>query len=366
MTRAHALFGPSSAHRWLNCPASIRIAEEHADILEKIESRKDKRAAEEGTLAHAFLESLLTVGAIREYIDHWMEGHVRWAAEEIKRCQGDEGSLKVESKVSINADIWGTADAIVEDAENLHIFDFKYGRHPVLAQENKQLGLYAIAASNGRLWHTRRVTLHILQPRIERNGEEHRVHSMWEAPVEWLYDLQRNAIRAASSYQTAEPVMGDHCTFCPAKGFCPAHHKEIEEAFLAIKEAPKELETLAALFSKKQAIMSFFDSAEELLITALEEDEKSIPGYRLKQGIKKRAYNPSLKLDEIKERFLEMGVEEELFIKTEEKLLPLKAVFAKVSEDELREREIIVDTVTKPTVVKESASGFSPIDADTI
>lgn len=363
MTRAHALFGPSSAHRWLNCPASIRIAEENADILAKIEARKDKRAAEEGTLAHAHLESLLTVNAIRDDVDPVMEGHVRWAAEEIKKYQGD---LKVESKVSINADIWGTADAIVENAETLHIFDFKYGKHPVLAEQNKQLGLYAIAASFVHLLQYKKVFLHILQPRIERHGEEHRVHSFWEAPHEWLAELRDSAVRAASSYQTAEPVMGDHCTFCPAKGFCPAHHKEIEEAFAAIKEAPKELEALAALFEKKKAIMSFFDAAEEVLIAALEEDGESIPGYRLKQGTKKRAYNPALNIEQIRERFLEMGVEEELFIKTEEKLLPLKAVFAKVSEDELREREIIVDTVTKPTVVKEAASGFSPIDADTI
>lgn len=46
--RAHALFGPSSAHRWLECPGSVLLEQGMPDTASE--------SAAEGTLAHELAE----------------------------------------------------------------------------------------------------------------------------------------------------------------------------------------------------------------------------------------------------------------------------------------------------------------------
>ena len=356
--RAHARFGPSSSARWLNCPASIRLAEENEEIIKRIEARKDNSAAEEGTLAHAALESVLLGTPLPEGVDEVMLEHVKWAASIIKSIPAKYAH--VEHRVSLNADCWGTADCIIfATDQTLHVIDFKYGRHQVHAEENTQLGLYAVMAWPEKV-RAAKVMLHILQPRIERGGEERRVHSCWEAPKRWLEGLSSKA-KQAISLVNSKPAMGDWCQYCPAKGFCPAQHKEVEEAFGAIELKDTPLVEMAKILAKRKQIDDWFDAAEKALLTALEEDGESVPGYRIKLGTKKRIYNPDLTLPDIKALFEEMGIEEKLFVKQEEKLLPLKAVFERVSEEELRGKQIIVDQFTRPTVVLDDSKDFTPL-----
>ena len=55
--RTHALFGASSAHRWLSCPGSL--------LLEKDFPDTKSEAAAEGTLAHELAEL-----KARNYFNH--------------------------------------------------------------------------------------------------------------------------------------------------------------------------------------------------------------------------------------------------------------------------------------------------------
>ena len=375
-SRLHARFGPSSAKRWVNCPASVRLQEEYAHILGPIEARKDKSAAEEGTQAHEALEEYLRNAVIIDGTPPEMAEHVRWASDIVDSLDNEEKEVLVEHRVKLTDDIWGTADCIIYTAERkwgreLDVIDFKYGRSPVDAEYNYQLGLYALAflSETAERWERLsdwKVRLHILQPRCGR-GEERRVHSVWEAPTEWLKLLKMDAIKSSGWVETAFPNLGDHCDFCPASGVCPAKAKEVIADFDAIDEiqSQKEKETpnlsqIAALVTRRKAIIDWLDDAELLLLEALSRDSNSCPGYSTKLGIKKRAYNPQLKLPKIKEILLDMGIEENNFLKVEEKLLPISTLLAKVPEDELREKGILVDQQSKSSIVKQDCD-FSEV-----
>jgi hypothetical protein len=52
--RAHARFAPSAAHRWVNCPGSVRLCEPIPN--------KSTPAADEGTAAHQMAERCLNKG----------------------------------------------------------------------------------------------------------------------------------------------------------------------------------------------------------------------------------------------------------------------------------------------------------------
>ena len=53
---AHAVYAPSSAHRWTVCTAS-------AEAITKLPEQESSEAAEEGTEAHSELERVLNGGA---------------------------------------------------------------------------------------------------------------------------------------------------------------------------------------------------------------------------------------------------------------------------------------------------------------
>ncbi len=347
----HAKFSPSSASRWCKCPASLRLVEEHSDLVNLYQAKKDNSSAEEGTKAHALLEGFLT-GAKVEVDNTEMLAHVKWAVEVIKSLVPKKASLSnlflCEKKVIFSPEVYGTADCLIYDSieSTLNIIDFKYGVHSVLAKENYQLGIYALGAIRTWALTPKKIILHILQPR-HMSGE--RAWVSWTVDFEWLKNLKREVYNAVTNVSVAKPVMGDHCRWCPAKPVCPAIQSEVTEAFKTLTNNESTFENIVEIYKKRQAVDEWFKSAETLIQAKLESGE-SIKGVFLKEGVRRMNYNKDLKTEEIIEKLEELGFDSKEIYKNEKKVLPLSVIRGKINIDQLIDLGLVQVSVTKSVI----------------
>lgn len=192
--RAHATLSPSSAERWLECPASIHMTETLG--------RSDDGSslyAEEGTRAHNLAEieaahefGLTTDEQYRAFKAQWlrtaeahgddveeMERHVRvyvTMLRDLMTSMGPGTTVYLEKRLQTGVPgCWGTGDAILVNASQVAVIDFKYGAGVVVrAEENPQLKLYGLGVLEmfgDILGITETVGMHICQPRA--GGQSH-------------------------------------------------------------------------------------------------------------------------------------------------------------------------------------------------
>lgn len=142
----HAVLSPSSAHRWLNCTPSARLAEKYPDT--------ESEHAKEGTLAHSLGELLLqaALGLItrekyksdfaaiksnplydknmlsycKDYRDYVLEVYNGL-------CANNAGETVIELEVKTDLSRYapqsfGSVDCRIYNDNDIHIIDFKYGK----------------------------------------------------------------------------------------------------------------------------------------------------------------------------------------------------------------------------------------------
>lgn len=240
----HAALGGSSAHRWMECPGSVRLSEEVPD-------RPTSEYAIEGSAAHELAEKCLVSG---KHPDSFVDGeivveddgqeHVVPVTEEMARAvsvytehveerlaEGHD-TFFVEMRVSLDrldppAPMFGTADAVWWDDETrtLDMVDYKHGRGVVVeVEENPQLMYYALGAvlELGVKPDTLRTT--IVQPRADHEDGPVRSWTFgWDELVAFKEKLMAAAEATTAPDAPVGPV-GSHCRFCPAKAICPAQH----------------------------------------------------------------------------------------------------------------------------------------------
>ena len=160
---AHASFAPSSAARWLECPASVGIAA-HLPNYDSDESK-------EGTRVHKLIETVLGAGGVTPAEEG--EG-VAYAIElmaDYVRQLGGPNNVMLEKRLVYTNRVWGTADVFQPRPDVTTIVDYKNGAMDVRADRNKQLMTYAVGAleQHGPSQHYRLV---IVQPNRRTAGEQ--------------------------------------------------------------------------------------------------------------------------------------------------------------------------------------------------
>lgn len=254
--RAHAKLSPSSAHRWMECPGSVRLSE-------GIE-RGSSVFADEGTAAHELAAHCLTHGfdASRftgQFID--IDAHTPATRflpadngsdrvfeaddEMVESVQiyldyarnlvepGDEIDVEYRFDLQHIAEgMFGTGDCVIykPGTGDLIVADFKYGRGvAVEPEQNPQLLLYGLGAvkrhGNRPL---RNVTLTIIQPRCAHPSGSIR---------EWLtdsvdlmeHDVDIREAAARTEAPDAPLIAGDWCKFCPAAAICETNRDKVRE-----------------------------------------------------------------------------------------------------------------------------------------
>jgi hypothetical protein len=195
---------------------------------------------------------------------------------------------------SLHQALGGTADAVLVDGNHLHVIDFKTGRVPVEAENNRQLLTYAVGVM--RKFNAPKditCTMHIFQPMVG--------HSSWTVDgarlIQHGVELQQSATLALS-YDAPTNPSPDACKYCRAKTICPSMRQKVQDN--ARKEfsvdttvTPEMLDLAAIATSWAEAVQ---DAAKQQI-----KEMKTIEGWTLRPGRKTRFWKAeSLAIEALK------------------------------------------------------------------
>ena len=232
---SHARLSPSSAHRWMACPGSIREESKYENV--------SGPAAIDGTHSHTLLEKCINIGLMDadcfvgetlkdedgEFIvDSDRAGRVQIAIDYIRERFAElttpEVSPKVLSENKVDAGKWfnrkdvtGTVDVQIITNGIIEIIDYKDGVNPVDVEGNMQLVLYAIGALDVGTVHPTVVRMTIIQPKKQFKKMD--PISTWEITTNELFDICSKIKTAAlaTDKPDAPLIPGDHCKYCRHK-----------------------------------------------------------------------------------------------------------------------------------------------------
>ncbi|MDS9990540.1 DUF2800 domain-containing protein, partial [Xylella fastidiosa] len=312
----HAMLSPSSAHRWLHCPASVPLTRTCKDDASPF--------ADEGTVAHTVAADVLRtgsdasayVGACHEVNGHRWEVTAEMAAyvqEYVDYVRAIAGVRLVEQPLHIASitgeqGAKGTADMVILAGDALAIVDLKYGRGvKVFAEGNEQLQLYALAALQefAGVEAFQHVRLVIVQPRLGHADE-------WVRTLQEMEDFRQKVAQGAARcraaighYNNVGELPSEYfgpaekpCRFCKAKASCPALATHVlntvADDFVDLtKPIVPQLSyaqlrtfdntTLASLFGATELIESWCKSIRDKAAAQLLSGQP-VPGYKVVQG----------------------------------------------------------------------------------
>lgn len=302
----HAKLSASSAHRWLNCPGSVRLT---ADLPDKT-----SEYAEAGRVAHALAELRLSkyftpgvgqkafeqrlqeIRSNQHYapeMEHFVGEYVEYV-QELALSFPSPPYVSVERRVDFSAFVpegFGTADCVMIHGKELYITDFKYGQGvEVEAQDNPQLMLYAVGAllACSLNYDIARVHMTIVQPRAG-GIKETQINA--SSLLDWAEHTVRPKAKLAFD-GTDELHSGDWCRFCKAKATCRIRMQEAVSAvedfgrrapdLLSDVELGQLLHRLEPLVRYAEAVRTY---AQDKLMAGA-----AIPGWKLVEGRSTRAW----------------------------------------------------------------------------
>lgn len=250
----HSQIGPSSAHRWSKCPASVKASEGMPG--------NESDAAREGTAAHWCAEQMFegntdTIDKSAPngvtITDEMWEGAREFYNEVFRTVNGyapdvTMGHVQIEQRVDISIisdGVFGTCDAWVVTDKILQVWDFKFGRRPVEARNNLQLICYALGILDNLTIDVDHVQLHIVQPRAwHHRGPVRSYMATTSEILAYLPQLQEAAQRAIKG--DGQFSTGDWCRYCRASIKCSAYRASSYNAVDVIDTVePIELDDFA-------------------------------------------------------------------------------------------------------------------------
>nr|WP_314460679.1 DUF2800 domain-containing protein [uncultured Clostridium sp.] len=318
--RSHALLSASSAKKWIHCPPSARLEETFPD--------ESSKAAEEGTLAHSFCELKLRKLFIepgmpdKTYkaelnklkkdtrynpeMDRFTDDYVAYI-QKIAYGYPSTPYISVEKKIDyshVAPEGFGTADCIILCGSDLHVVDFKYGKGVVVsAEENPQMGLYAIGAlaAYSLIYPIDQIMFHIVQPRVHN-------FSSWKTTAKDLQDwadavVKPNALLAFKG--EGDFCQGTWCDegFCKAAGQCRHRMNENMEVLQKelnpvtgklVSENLISNEDIGKILPLLQLVSPWIKKVEKVALNKLLSDE-AVPGWKLVEGRSNRELTDATK-----------------------------------------------------------------------
>lgn len=320
---------PSSASRWLACPASALLSKD-------IPPTPSGDAAMAGTAIHALAESCYLFDAnpldsVGKEIEGVIMGtwHCQMAQQhidEIKKIEQLVGhqNIRVEQHVTYcdttDVVLKGTADVLGFNQDAIIVADLKTGSGYV-DEDNDQMKIYALAALEtlGIDW-VKHVELRVIQP---RHGEM-RKHVMTIKDLrKWEKTILQPAINAAIDPAQKPQPSDKACQYCPAKLTCPAQ----QEAFAVIEAQPNltamtkdEIKSvmvglsddqISDLLNRAPIVESFIETLRKHALERMK-GGGTLPGWQLAP---KRATRKWADESKAKEALVNVGIDaEELYI----------------------------------------------------
>lgn len=386
MSGVHARFAPSSAHRLIDCPASLRACEGITD-----DPGVD---AVHGTVGHYIHEACLTA---RRKASQFVGMHpcqfmpedamtdAEWVLipysrgvapdtdfiitdafaeaveESVLWCRELPGDHFVEKRVDISPwcpipDQSGTADHFACSPGLLVVTDLKMGTGvQVFAERNYQGILYALGVINEYDWEYDfdQVVIRIAQPRLNH-------FDVWETTKAELLKIGEHIKQRFALAVKPDAPFGPSdkaCRFCRVAHKCQALADSVIEMFDFDEDATADDVRLEAEFLtldreveiyKKRALFKLWIGAiEGDIATRLSRDADSVPGLKLVAGRSVRYWpNPDAARDD-----LALYIDEDKLFKPREMVSPAQAEKLLCKADRSIVFELAEKKPGKPTIV---------------
>jgi len=329
MGNIHAKFSPSASKRWLGCPGVIKLYEQVPEIDDM------SLSAAEGIAAHQLAEDCFRndrnadyylnttieirkdlkfkvtkdfAEAVQVYLSE-VRNELSGLFESNEIFNGDKPFLRVEEKVEITKDCFGTCDAYIysKNLKKLVVYDYKNGIGEVSIEGNTQLMIYAFGVIKGiskNFFHNIHfseivdvIELVIVQPNLfNENARIKRSIIKVDTLIDWVSNSLLSGIQEALGKNPRLSV-GNHCTYCKAMTICPEQIRHAEEA-LNSKIDPLKLEPANALTPEQISkilkaspqIINYFKDVERHAFFMATEGVQ-IEGFKLVEKKKTRKFN---------------------------------------------------------------------------
>lgn len=293
---------PSSAARWLSCPASVTVMPLYAG--------EDSDASVAGTIAHQLLATAIEWGIVPDYWDIDMVYRVQMAYEYYLKTLKDYGQ-NVEAYTEVRLDIpetgeFGTTDIIFVTKSLIHIIDYKDGYVPVDVRKNAQCMTYLLGAI-ARFGERPNYKITIIQPKYVHKDGMIRHDDITPDDIAWF----RNEVQHAMTQSHFSA--GKHCrkTYCPHRGTCAAFAawavEHPQDAFFPSDfNAMTDLQ-LGEMLDLSDILQGYRDQLRAEALRRMTRMDRIIPGYDVKKGRSERRFSNGLAQDRVFAKMRELG-----------------------------------------------------------
>ena len=207
----------------MNCPASVTKAAGRV--------RPSSKYAKEGTAAHKIAEGIINgdpfppsnitvegdMFVVSRQMLQYLNGYISFA--EGLQAGGD---VWIETRVGLTYTqgiVWGTADIISLQQQDLVIADLKYGRGVPVPADSAQLKIYALGAMDHLQIFPDRINLVVFQPRLDPAPKFHFMD--FGEIIEWGANELRPAVKRLEDNDLTEKA-GSWCRWCVRQNECAA------------------------------------------------------------------------------------------------------------------------------------------------
>lgn len=297
----HAVLSPSSAERWIQCPASVRMSME-------VPPAPESDYALEGTAFHALAElavrrAMGTLTAAQYTREHnaWRKNK-RWAyllngsiEEEMAGHADDYVALVMrQAAVHPNTEImleqrvstgipscWGTGDTVLVSPTHIEVIDAKYGSGVwVDVEGNPQLWLYGVGALEmygDVLGDTETVTVTVFQPRMDNIASQVLDPIELRAWRDGLIPIAEIALGPDAPFNPSEEA----CRWCPAAGQCRAQMQWATAIDFDTDPDVLSPEEMAEALDRIPAILQWAEAVRTISLDHVYSKELPIPGWKV-------------------------------------------------------------------------------------